>query len=57
MKDTLTGKRVIYKPFPNCPPELIVEGIVVGSNDEYLFVRYGEDIHAKATNQKDVDFI
>lgn len=50
------SRRVIYRPFPNCPPELIEEGVITGSNGKYIFVRYGNDINSKATNPKDIDF-
>lgn len=57
LSETESNRKVIYKPFPNCPPELIEEGVITGSNDRYIFVRYGSDINSKATNPKDVDFI
>lgn len=40
------GRKVVYRPYPSAPPE---EGVVTSVNTAFVFVRYGDDVHSKAT--------
>lgn len=33
------------------------EGVITSANDRFVFVRYGTDIHSKATDPDDLRFI
>lgn len=44
--DFAEGVGVVYRSHPGAKPE---QGIVVGKNATYVFVRYGSDSFAKAT--------
>jgi hypothetical protein len=45
------GRRVIYYSFNN--KEI---GVITSFNDCYIFVRYGGDVHSKATYPEDLVF-
>lgn len=40
------GQLVVYHPSADEPVE---QGVVTSVNDYYVFVRYGSDVHSKAT--------
>lgn len=44
------GRKVVYY---GCKAE---EGVITSFNDSYIFVRYGSDIHSKATNREDLEY-
>ena len=48
------GRLVTYIPFKNCDKSLLDTGIITSVNDEYAFVRYGNDINSKATKPEDL---
>lgn len=41
------GQKVIYSASRITPPE---EGVITSVNHRYVFVRYGADVHSKATD-------
>ena len=47
------GRAVLYRPYPGAQTE---RGIINGFNREYVFVRYGVDIGAKATMRSDLEW-
>jgi hypothetical protein len=51
------GRKVVYTPYKNCPAHLKEEGVVTGSNDRFVFVRYGSDYNSKATDVEDIEYI
>lgn len=49
------GRKVGYRPpHPALPAE---EGVIASVNDRFVFVRYGSDLTAKATNPRDLTLI
>lgn len=50
------GRSVIYIPYKNCSRELIESGIITSVNEIYVFVRYGKDLHSKATRPDNLRF-
>jgi len=44
------GQSVVYTP-PGCESECTrrEQGVITAVSDRYVFVRYGADVHAKAT--------
>jgi len=51
------GRKVVYKPFPGCDPELYEEGVITSWNDHGIFVRYGNDTISKSTYRRDLEYI
>lgn len=43
------GKWVVYEPFANCPIGMKETGIITSVNDTYVFVKYKNELHSKAT--------
>lgn len=43
------GHRVTYKSFEGCSNDQIEFGVITSVNEKYVFVRYGSEIHSKAT--------
>jgi hypothetical protein len=52
LKSTDIGQLVIYDN--GCDPH--EEGVITSWNDTYIFVRYGSDIHSKATKPEHLRF-
>ena len=48
------GKKVTYRPYPNCKTNLMEHGIISDISSRYVFVRYGSDHCCKATNATDL---
>lgn len=46
------GRKVIYKAYKQ-----IEEGVITSFNDVCVFVRYGSDIHSKATDRQDLTWL
>ena len=57
LKDVVIGKSVIYTPFKGCGKEQLEYGIITGMTDDFVFVRYGDDINSKATHPQDIEYI
>jgi hypothetical protein len=57
LKEEDKGRRVRYTPFEGCDPDMIEEGRISSWNDHYVFVKYDEDLHNKATPPGSLDFI
>jgi hypothetical protein len=51
------GRKVVYTPYKDCPVHLKEEGVITGSNDRFVFVRYGSDVNSKATDIGDIEYI
>lgn len=43
------GRYVTYTPYEGCPKEQLELGVITSVNNNYVFVRYGNDINSKAT--------
>lgn len=50
------GALVMYEPYPFCPISLREFGYITSVNDTYVFVRYGNDTHSKATRPENLRF-
>ena len=50
------GRKVVYEPFRHCDTSLLEEGVITSFNDTYVYVRYGSDVHSKATRANDLVF-
>lgn len=50
------GKFVIYTPFDGCLDKEKEVGVITSVNERYVFVRYGDELHSKATNPLDLKF-
>lgn len=48
------GKYVIYTPFGNCTQNQKELGVITSVNDNYVFVRYGNELNSKATRAEDL---
>lgn len=48
----LIGQLVVYRPHWNYPPE---QGVVTSVTPHYVFVRYGSDLHSKATHASQLE--
>ena len=48
------GRYVTYIPYKGCDPKLYERGVITSVNDKYAFVRYGSDLHSKATDPCDL---
>jgi hypothetical protein len=48
------GRRVVYRA--QHADAVDEHGVISSWNDEYVFVRYGADIHTKATNPEDLEW-
>lgn len=48
------GTYVTYIPFKGCDKSQYEFGIITSVNDRYVFVRYGNDLHSKATNPENL---
>ena len=46
------GRKVIY----HLNPAMFEVGVITSFNDKYVFVRYGADIHSKATRREDLEY-
>lgn len=46
------GHKVIYSG-----PYLAEEGVITSVNDHYVFVRYGSDVHSKATSAAELTLL
>lgn len=57
LEDAIPERKVVYTPFKNCDPKLIEEGVITSVNSKYVHVRYGNDIHSKATDPDDIEYI
>lgn len=49
-------RKVVYIPYRGCPPHLKEEGVITGKNERFIFVRYGNDVHSKATSPEDLEY-
>lgn len=47
------GRKVIYRPYVGAPVEI---GVITSFTPAFVFVRYGSDAHAKATNSADLEW-
>lgn len=47
------GRSVVYHEYPGAKPET---GVITSFNDAFVFVRYGADIHSKATNSANLEW-
>ena len=50
------GRKVVYKR-DWMEPEEFEEGVITSISKTFVFVRYGRDVHSKATYPRDLDFI
>ena len=50
------GRYVVYIPFNGCSDNQKELGVITSVNDTYVFVRYGDDLHSKATRPEDLKF-
>lgn len=57
LSEVEVGRKVIYTPFEGCGKEQKEEGVITSKNDSHVFVRYGSDIHSKATNPIDLEYL
>lgn len=48
------GKSVTYTPFEGCDKKLLEYGVITSVNEKNVFVRYGRDLHSKATCPEDI---
>lgn len=48
------GRWVVYTPFKGCPDNQKEVGVITSVNDTYVFVRYGNELHSKATRPEDL---
>ena len=48
------GRAVVYREYPGAKPE---QGVITFFNDAWVFVRYGADAHAKATNSANLEWV
>jgi len=49
------GRKVVYQArHPNAERE---EGVITSFNDHSVFVRYGSDVHSKATSREDLEWV
>lgn len=53
LKGVDVGRKVVY----SCNLTDKEEGVITSWNERYIFVRYGNDCHSKATNPKHLEFI
>lgn len=49
------GRYVIYKPWPEAPPERWERGVITSVSTTLVFVRYGGDQHSKGTSPRDLE--
>ncbi|AMM44972.1 hypothetical protein SP15_174 [Bacillus phage SP-15] len=49
-------RKVVYTPYIGCPDHLKEEGVITTVGTRYVFVRYGNDIHSKATSPEDLEY-
>ena len=49
------GRRVLYVG-NSYEPGRVEAGVITSFNDSYVFVRYGEEIHSKATRREHLDW-
>ena len=56
LKKSDVGRKVVYTPFVDCDPSLKEEGVITSWNDTFIFVRYGDEVHSKATTPSDIEF-
>lgn len=56
IQDVEVGRKVIYTPFKGCDPNQLEEGVITSFNEQTVFVRYGDDIHAKGTHPRDLQY-
>lgn len=47
------GRRVIYRPYVGATAEV---GVITSISPSYVFVRYGFEVHSKATNSADLEW-
>ena len=45
------GRNVTYTPYRGCTTKQLEFGVVSSFNDTYVFVRFGNDHHGKATRR------
>ena len=50
------GRYVVYTPFKGCSESQKELGVITSVNDTYVFVRYGDELHSKATRSEDLKF-
>ena len=48
------GCYVTYIPFKGCDKSQYEIGIITSVNEKYVFVRYGNNLHSKATRAEDL---
>ncbi len=48
------GRKVVYTPFIGCDSDMREEGVITGYNDNFIFVRYGNDVSSRATDPADL---
>lgn len=48
------GRKVVYRPVGVAPEEGVITGV---STTGWIFVRYGNDVHSKATHYHDLEFM
>lgn len=54
LTDDDKGRAVIWKERKGI--ELTDRGVITSWNDRFIFVRYGSDLHSKATNPSELQF-
>lgn len=47
------GRKVVYVPYRGA----VEEGVITGVSGQWILVRYGADVHSKATAPGDLDFM
>lgn len=57
LKDAEVDRKVVYTPFKGCNPKMLEEGIITSVNSRFVHVRYGSNVHSKATDASDIEYI
>lgn len=50
------GRKAIYRERSGFRIGVVEEGVITSYNDYFVFVRYGNDTHAKATRRGDLEW-
>ncbi len=48
------GRCVVYMPFYGCSKDQYELGVITSVNENYVFVRYSNEINSKATKPEDL---
>lgn len=53
LSEAEVGRKVVYTPRHGAKED----GVITSKNDRFVSVRYGNDVHSKATNPEDIEYI